>query len=62
VTPPKSSVEPVWLVEDVGRGKTSSRANAPIHFECTQPSTEEPPERVPHLDVKSVKTVASSCA
>jgi hypothetical protein len=27
-----------------------------------QPSTEEPPDRVPHLDVKSVKTVASSCA
>ena len=27
-----------------------------------QGSTEEPPQRIPHLDVKSVKTVASSCA
>jgi hypothetical protein len=26
-----------------------------------QPSTEGPPERIPHLDVKSLKTVASSC-
>ena len=26
-----------------------------------QRSTEEPQERIPHLDVKSVKTVASSC-
>jgi hypothetical protein len=26
-----------------------------------QPSTGEPPERIPHLDVKSLKTVASSC-
>ena len=30
--PPKSSVEPVWTVEGFGRGKTSSRDNAPIHF------------------------------
>jgi len=42
VTPPKSSVEPVWLVEGFGRGKTSSRENAPIHFGDTQPSVEEP--------------------
>jgi hypothetical protein len=27
-----------------------------------QPSTEEPPDRIPHLDVKSLKTLASSCA
>jgi len=26
-----------------------------------QPSTEEPPDRIPHLDVKSLKTIASSC-
>jgi hypothetical protein len=27
-----------------------------------QSSTEEPPDRIPHLDVKSLKTVASNCA
>jgi len=27
-----------------------------------QPPTEEPPDRIPHLDVKSLKTIASSCA
>jgi TPP-dependent pyruvate/acetoin dehydrogenase alpha subunit len=42
VTPPRSSVEPVWLVEGFGRGKTSSRENAPIHFGDTQPAVEEP--------------------
>ena len=42
VTPPKSSVEPVWLVEGFGRGKTSSRENAPIHFGDTQAAVEEP--------------------
>src|SRR5258708_18403841 len=42
VTPPKSSVEPVWIVEGFGRGKTSSRENAPIHFGDTQPANEEP--------------------
>jgi TPP-dependent pyruvate/acetoin dehydrogenase alpha subunit len=42
VMPPKSSVEPVWIVEGFGRGKTSSRENAPIHFGDTQPVAEEP--------------------
>ena len=42
VTPPKSSVEPVWTVEGFGRGKTSSRENAPIHFGDTQPAADEP--------------------
>lgn len=42
VTPPKSSVEPVWIVEGFGRGKTSSRENAPIHFGDTQAAAEEP--------------------
>jgi TPP-dependent pyruvate/acetoin dehydrogenase alpha subunit len=32
VTPPKSSVEPVWTVEGFGRGKGSSGGMAPIHF------------------------------
>jgi len=42
VTPPKSSVEPVWIVEGFGRGKSAYRENAPIHFGDTQPVAEEP--------------------
>ena len=42
VIPPKSSVEPVWTVEGFGRGKSSSRENAPIHFGDTQPAIEAP--------------------
>ncbi|HVM74444.1 MAG TPA: thiamine pyrophosphate-dependent dehydrogenase E1 component subunit alpha [Candidatus Saccharimonadales bacterium] len=30
--PPKSSVEPLWIVEGFGRGGTSGGAAAPIHF------------------------------
>jgi len=43
VTPPRSSVEPVWLVEGFGRGKTASRENAPIHFGDTQPAPADEP-------------------
>ena len=43
VTPPKSNVEPVWIVEGFGRGKTSSRENAPIHFGDTQPAAADEP-------------------
>jgi TPP-dependent pyruvate/acetoin dehydrogenase alpha subunit len=32
VTPPKSSVEPVWVVEGFGRGRGSGGGSAPIHF------------------------------
>ena len=39
--PPKSSVEPVWTVEGFGRGKTSSRRNAPIHFGDSTPGEEK---------------------
>jgi TPP-dependent pyruvate/acetoin dehydrogenase alpha subunit len=45
VTPPKSSVEPVWNVEGFGRGKTSSRENAPIHFGDVQTASEQPPAK-----------------
>jgi hypothetical protein len=38
--PPKSSVEPVWSVEGFGRGKSSSRENAPIHFGDTMQTSE----------------------
>ena len=30
--PPKSSVEPVWIVEGFGRGEASAGGSAPIHF------------------------------
>jgi hypothetical protein len=43
VLPPKSSVEPVWTVEGFGRGESSSRENAPIHFGDT-PQTSESAE------------------
>jgi hypothetical protein len=39
VTPPKSSVKPVWTVEGFGSGK-SSAGNAAIHFGDTKPSLE----------------------
>ena len=39
--PPKSSVEPVWSVEGFGRGKSSSRENAPIHFGDTMQTSEK---------------------
>jgi len=39
--PPKSSVEPVWTVEGFGRGKSSSRENAPIHFGDTAQTPEK---------------------
>jgi TPP-dependent pyruvate/acetoin dehydrogenase alpha subunit len=42
VTPPKSSVAPVWTVEGFGRGKSANRENAPIHFGDTQPAKEAP--------------------
>jgi pyruvate dehydrogenase E1 component alpha subunit/2-oxoisovalerate dehydrogenase E1 component alpha subunit len=38
VTPPKSSVAPVWTVEGFGEGKGSSGGTAPIHFGDTAPS------------------------
>ena len=38
--PPKSSVEPVWTVAGFGRGKSSSRENAPIHFGDTAQTPE----------------------
>jgi len=37
VTPPKSSVTPVWTVEGFGEGKGSRGGQAPIHFGDTAP-------------------------
>src|SRR5882672_6069227 len=41
VTPPKSSITAVWLVEGFGEGKGSGGKNAPIHFGDTTPATAE---------------------
>jgi len=40
--PPKSLVEPVWVVEGFGRGGTSGGGSAPIHFGDVPKKTEEP--------------------
>ena len=43
VTPPKSSVVPVWTVAGFGSGKSSTAKTAAIHFGDTQqPATNEP--------------------
>ena len=74
--PPKSSVEPVWTVEGFGRGKTSSRDNAPIHFGDTAQTSKKvesekpaaaasaPIEKEPKPAVKTVtkKRVAAKSA
>ncbi|HTA60488.1 MAG TPA: thiamine pyrophosphate-dependent dehydrogenase E1 component subunit alpha [Candidatus Baltobacteraceae bacterium] len=62
VTPPKSSVEPVWLVEGFGRGKTSSRENAPIHFGDTQPAVEEPAAKTRSVTKPAAKSPARKSA
>ena len=42
VTPPGSSVKPVWTVEGFGSGKGSAGGNAPIHFGDTKAALESP--------------------
>ncbi len=42
LTPPKSSVDPVWIIEGFGRGKSSSSGHAPIHFGDTTLAAEQP--------------------
>jgi TPP-dependent pyruvate/acetoin dehydrogenase alpha subunit len=36
--PPKSSVDPVWIVEGFGRGHNAARGDAPIHFGDVTPA------------------------
>jgi TPP-dependent pyruvate/acetoin dehydrogenase alpha subunit len=36
--PPKSSVDPVWIVEGFGRGRNAARGDAPIHFGDVTPA------------------------
>jgi TPP-dependent pyruvate/acetoin dehydrogenase alpha subunit len=46
--PPKSSVEPVWIVEGFGRGSLSSGGAAPIHFgDVPAASSPEKPATIP---------------
>jgi len=62
VTPPNSSVDPVWLVEGFGRGKSSSRENAPIHFGDTQPAVEEPAAKTKPVAKPPAKSPARKSA
>ncbi len=62
VTPPKCGVEPVWSVEGFGRGKTSARENAPIHFGDTQPVAEEPVAKTKSVAKPSAKPPARKSA
>jgi TPP-dependent pyruvate/acetoin dehydrogenase alpha subunit len=64
VTPPKSSVEPVWMVEGYGKGKGASSANAPIHFGDTaadKAADESKPasRAIPKTSVKKLAKVAA---
>jgi len=52
VTPPKSSVDPVWVVEGFGRGKGYGGGSAPIHFVDTA-AAEEKTENEEKLAPKS---------
>jgi hypothetical protein len=49
--PPKTSVDPVWVVEGFGRGGSTSGATAPIHFGDV-PSTPKEPAVSPNTPVK----------
>jgi len=64
VMPPKSSVEPVWMVEGYGKGKGASGANAPIHFGDT-PADKAADESKPAsraIPKTSVKKLAKAAA
>jgi TPP-dependent pyruvate/acetoin dehydrogenase alpha subunit len=71
VTPPKSGVEPVWVVAGFGRGKGSGGGTAAIHFGDTpaaqgkpengrKPAPKSPPKAVAKKPAKSVALSASA--
>jgi TPP-dependent pyruvate/acetoin dehydrogenase alpha subunit len=64
VTPPKSSVEPVWMVEGYGKGKGAGGANAPIHFGDTPEDkvTDESKPASRAMPKTSVKKLAKAAA
>jgi len=53
--PPKSSVDPVWVVEGFGRGGSSGGSMAPIHFGDVPAATERP------VEAKSTKARDAKC-
>jgi TPP-dependent pyruvate/acetoin dehydrogenase alpha subunit len=60
VTPPKSSVKPVWVVAGFGQGKSTSSGVAPIHFGET-PAAQEKSGNEEKLAPKSpVKTIGKN--
>ncbi len=71
VTPPKSSVDPVWIVEGFGRGKGSGGGSAPMHFGDTAAAEEKaenedklapksPPKKVAKKPAKAVAVAGNS--
>jgi hypothetical protein len=57
VTPPRSSVNAVWVVEGFGQGKGLSGGTAPIHFgdtPATQEKTENEQKLAPKAPAKKV--------
>ena len=63
VTPPKSSVDPVWNVEGFGAGKSSVGGIAPIHFGDTQTPAEKPAPPTPASKPSAAKkSLAKSAA
>jgi pyruvate dehydrogenase E1 component alpha subunit/2-oxoisovalerate dehydrogenase E1 component alpha subunit len=62
VTPPKSSVTPVWSVEGFGEGQGSGRGTAPIHFGDTLPQPSGEGESAAKAPAKVVKKAAPALA
>jgi TPP-dependent pyruvate/acetoin dehydrogenase alpha subunit len=60
--PPKSNVEPVWIVEGFGRGVSSSGSTAPIHFgDVPDGASPQEPAKLPDPPAnRSVKQVKKS--
>lgn len=67
-TPASAAMPKKWILEGGGNlgpqtgQKVEVTGRTDWQSRPAQPSTEEPPDRIPHLDVKSLKTVAPSCA
>jgi hypothetical protein len=66
--PPAPAMPKKWILDGGGNlgphtgEKVEVTGRTDWQARPAQPSTEEPPDRIPHLDVKSLKTIASSCA
>jgi TPP-dependent pyruvate/acetoin dehydrogenase alpha subunit len=62
VTPPKSSVAPVWSLEGFGAGKISSGGLAPIHFGDTPPTQQQTNDKEKPAPKAPAKNVAKKSA